>query len=209
MDTENKENEEIQNELEVSESVENVSNVSEESIEATESDVVKSEVVETAVVESEPSNKEEPEVSKKEDKKSKKEKKESPKAKKEKKKFEAKNLRMNVSETYEKVQSNVPLYIGVAIASFFVVVMAAVATFFLTVKGPEQVLQLLAQKFQFLQEDLVPKLYLHQKDLAYIEEFQEQSKVLFDQQKEFAKTKLHHHNFAQHNFQVYQQQHHG
>ena len=64
----------------------------------------------------------------------------SSKAKKEKKKFEAKNLRMNVSEAYEKVQSNVPLYIGVAIVSFVVVVMAAVATFFLTVKGPEQVL---------------------------------------------------------------------
>ena len=108
-------------------------------------------------------------MSKKEDKKSKKE---SPKAKKEKKKFEAKNLRMNVSETYEKVQSNVPLYIGVAIASFFVVVMAAVATFFLTVKGPEQVLvpnvvgkQLEDALLEMQVKELYPKINLRYSDV--------------------------------------------
>ena len=96
----------------------------------------------------------------------------SPKAKKEKKKFEAKNLRMNVSEAYEKVQSNVPLYIGVAIASFVVVVMAAVATFFLSVKGPEQVLvpnvvgkQLEDALLEMQVKELYPKINLRYSDV--------------------------------------------
>ncbi|MBR2106257.1 MAG: PASTA domain-containing protein, partial [Treponema sp.] len=79
---------------------------------------------------------------------------------------------MNVSETYEKVQSNVPLYIGVAIASFFVVVMAAVATFFLTVKGPEQVLvpnvvgkQLEDALLEMQVKELYPKINLRYSDV--------------------------------------------
>ena len=49
-------------------------------------------------------------------------------------KIDLKKLRVNVSETYDKVQSNVPVYICVCVAAFLIVVMAAVATFFATRK---------------------------------------------------------------------------
>jgi hypothetical protein len=88
------------------------------------------------------------------------------------KKFNFKNMRLSVSETYDKVQSNVPLYICVCVAAFLIVVMAAVATFFATVKGPEQVLvpnvvgkQLEDALLEMQVKELYPKINLRYSDV--------------------------------------------
>jgi beta-lactam-binding protein with PASTA domain len=87
-------------------------------------------------------------------------------------KIDLKKLRVNVSETYDKVQSNVPLYICVCVAAFLIVVMAAVATFFATVKGPEQVLvpnvvgkQLEDALLEMQVKELYPKINLRYSDV--------------------------------------------
>ena len=87
-------------------------------------------------------------------------------------KIDLKKLRVNVSETYDKVQSNVPLYICVCVIAFLIVVMTAVATFFATVKGPEQVLvpnvvgkQLEDALIEMQVKELYPKINLRYSDV--------------------------------------------
>lgn len=54
--------------------------------------------------------------------------------------IDPKKLRVNVSESYGKIQSNVPVYIVVCVLAFFVLMLTSVAVFFSNIKGPEQVL---------------------------------------------------------------------
>ena len=88
------------------------------------------------------------------------------------KKFNFKNMRFSVSETYDKVQSNAALYITVLLVSFLVVALAAVATFFITIKGPEQVLvpnvvgkQLEDALIEMQVKELYPKINLRYSDV--------------------------------------------
>lgn len=73
------------------------------------------------------------------DNKSKKEKK-NKKEKKEKKPFDPKKIGLKIQDSYDKIQSNIPVYIFVCVFSLVVLVLAAIGTFFANIKGPEQVL---------------------------------------------------------------------
>lgn len=62
------------------------------------------------------------------------------KAKKPAKKINPKNLRVNFSEGYEKLQSNIPALVITCVSAFIVMMMVCCAVFFTNIKGAEKVL---------------------------------------------------------------------
>ena len=94
------------------------------------------------------------------------------KEKKEKKPFNIKNFRVNFSESYEKIQSNIPVLAFTCIAAFIVMALFAAGVFFSNVKGPEKVLvpnvvgKELEQALMEMQvKELYPKITLRYSEL--------------------------------------------
>lgn len=66
--------------------------------------------------------------------------KKSKKEKKSDKKFSIQNMRLNIGESYDKLQSNVPVLLITCLSAFVVMLGVFLAVFFINVQGPEQVL---------------------------------------------------------------------
>lgn len=86
--------------------------------------------------------------------------------------LDIKKARINFSESYEKIQSNIPLLAGTCIAAFIVMTLVAIAIFFTNVKGPEKVLvpdvvgKNLEQALIEMQvKELYPKINLRYSDI--------------------------------------------
>lgn len=60
--------------------------------------------------------------------------------KKDREPFDIKKFRVSFSESYEKLQSNVPVLAFTCVAAFIIMLLVAAAVFFANVKGPEKVL---------------------------------------------------------------------
>lgn len=86
--------------------------------------------------------------------------------------FDIKKLRVNFSEGYSKIQSNIPLLAVTCVAAFIVMALVAAAIFFANVKGPEKVLvpnvigKPLEQALMEMQvKELYPKINLRYSDI--------------------------------------------
>lgn len=89
------------------------------------------------------------------------------------KKFNIKNVGLKIADSYDKVQSNIPVYIFVCVFALLVLVFSALAVFFMNVKGPEEVLvpnvtgKTLEDALLEMQvKELYPKINLRYSDVA-------------------------------------------
>ncbi len=92
--------------------------------------------------------------------------------KKERKPFNIKNFRVSFSESYEKLQSSVPVLAITCVAAFIVMALVAAAIFFANVKGPEKVLvpnvigkELEQALIEMQVKELYPKINLRYSDV--------------------------------------------
>lgn len=83
-----------------------------------------------------------------------------------------KNKRINVSSSYEKLQSNIPALVFTSVTTFIIMILAACAVFFANVKGSEKVLvpnvegkKLEDALLELQVKELYPKISLRYSDL--------------------------------------------